>query len=182
MTTQYLGQIEAFAFGFAPKGWAFCAGQLLSIQQNTALFALLGTQFGGDGIRTFGLPDLRGRVAISQGTAPSGSSYVIGEQLGSENVTVLSNSMPTHNHTMNIVNNGTTGGAALPGSTVQLASGFDTHPAPGAATPLYGASSGQQVSMQNLGPAGGSQPHGNMMPYMTVNYCISLIGIFPSRG
>lgn len=184
MSTPYLGQIEAFAFNFAPKGWMMCAGQLLSIQQYTALFSLLGTYYGGNGTTNFQLPDLRGRVAVSQGQAQGGSPYTMGEAVGTENVTLLLNNMPQHTHTMNVVNNGTatTGGAALPSNNVQLASGFDTRPAPGAATPLYGPSSGAQVALENLGSTTGNTPHPNMMPYLTVNYCISLTGIFPSRG
>lgn len=182
MTTQYLGQIEAFAFKFAPKGWAQCNGQLLSIQQNTALFALLGTYYGGNGVTTFALPDLRGRLVLSQGQASGGSFYTIGEQIGTENVSLLYTNMPAHTHSMNIINNGTTNGSATPGGTVQLASGIaQTQPNP-AATLLYAPSNGPQVALENLGPSGGSLPHSNMMPYLAINYCISLTGIFPSRG
>jgi microcystin-dependent protein len=179
MTTQYLGQIEAFAFNFAPKGWAQCNGQLLSIQQNAALFALLGTYYGGNGVTTFQLPDLRGRVAVSQGTSTSGSNYVIGEVLGTENVSLIYTNMPAHTHAMNIVNSGTASGSSVPGNTVQLASGVE----PGVgATPLYAPSSNPQVALENLGLAGGSLPHPNVMPYLTINYCISLTGIFPTQG
>lgn len=178
MTTQYLGQIEAFAFNFAPKGWAQCNGQLLSIQQNAALFALLGTYYGGNGTTTFQLPDLRGRIAVSQGTAPSGTSYTIGELLGTENVTVLVGDMPSHSHAMNVVNN-SGGGTEIPSGSVQLGVASERG---GATTPLYAAASGSLVAMENLGSAGASLPHPNVMPYLTINYCISLTGIFPSRG
>lgn len=181
MSEQYIGQIEAFAFKFPPRGWAQCNGQLLSIQQNQALFALLGTAFGGNGTTTFGLPDLRGRLAVSQGSSPSGQRYVMGEMVGSETVSLLVNEMPAHNHTMNAVNNGTSGSQSVPSGSVQPGSGVakenEANP-----TPLYAAASGPQVVLENLGPAGGSQPHTNMMPYLPINYCIALTGIFPSRG
>lgn len=178
MSTPFLGQIEAFAFNFAPRGWAQCNGQLMSIQQNAALFAVLGTYYGGNGISTFALPDLRGRVGVSWGSAPSGTQYVIGEQVGTENVTVLYAEMPAHTHAMNIVNNGTLNGTGTPSGTVQLGDGIQSE----AAKPLYAPSSGTQVALENLGPSGGSQPHSNIMPYLTINYCIALNGIFPSRG
>lgn len=182
MSDQFLGQIQAFAFQFAPKGWAQCNGQLLPIQQNAALFALLGTAFGGNGMTTFALPDLRSRLAVSQGQSPSGSTYAMGEAVGTENVTVLPAEMPMHTHAMNIVNNGTVGGAPAPSSSVQLASAHVASQSEAAVALLYApAAPAQPVLIENLGPAGGSQPHSNMMPYLTINYCIALQGVFPPR-
>lgn len=177
---QYLGQIEAFAFKYAPRGWAVCAGQTLSIQQYTALFALLGTYYGGNGVNTFQLPDLRSRVAVGQGTAPSGTPYVLGEAVGTETVSLLYNNMPQHTHAMNIVNNGTAGGQGSPSDTLLLGSAYEPTTPP-AAVPLYGPASGQQVALESLGPTTGNLPHNNLMPYLTINYCISLTGIFPTR-
>jgi microcystin-dependent protein len=181
MSEPYLGQIEAFGFSYPPRGWALCQGQMLSIQQNTALFALLGTYYGGNGVSTFQLPDLRGRVAVSQGTAPSGTTYIIGETMGTENVGLLYNNMPLHTHAMNIVNNGTVGGQSVPSGSLQLGSGSEAT-SPVTAALLYAASSGPQVALEGLGPTGGNVPHPNMMPYLAINYCISLSGLFPSRG
>lgn len=178
MSQPYLGQIEAFAFNFAPRGWAMCQGQLMSIQQNAALFALLGTYYGGNGTTTFGLPDLRGRVGVSWGNAPSGTQYAIGEQIGVENVTVLSTEMPAHTHALRAINSGTTPGVQTPGPTVLLASGLDGT----TVKTIYAPSSGTPVVLENLGPAGGNIPHPNVMPYLAINYCIALSGIFPSRG
>ncbi|MDQ6777385.1 MAG: tail fiber protein, partial [Actinomycetota bacterium] len=101
MSEPFLGEVRTFGFNFAPRGWAFCNGQLLPISQNTALFSLLGTQYGGDGIQTFALPDLRGRVGIHQGSGPGLSPYAIGQTGGTETVTLTSNEMPAHNHSVN---------------------------------------------------------------------------------
>ncbi|HUB43528.1 MAG TPA: tail fiber protein [Acetobacteraceae bacterium] len=178
MSTPYLSQIEAFAFGFAPKGWAQCAGQLLPIQQNAALFSLLGTTYGGDGIRTFALPDLRSRFAVGMGQGAGLSNYVQGEQTGTENVTIMMPTMPAGPHTHSIMTNpGTTGGTNVPGGTVVLSSSYKSN---GTKFNIYDTTA-PSVTMGSLTPVGG-QPHGNIMPYLAVNYCIALVGIFPTRG
>lgn len=177
MTQPFLGQIQMFGFNFAPRGWAMCNGQTLSIQQNAALFALLGVQFGGNGTSTFQLPDLRGRVPLSQSP-----NYVIGQMAGSENVTITAATMPQHQH----VFSGTSGNAnqdapdangAVPGTIVNIRGG--------GAQPdnRYGPSTTPQALFgQSLSQAGQSQPHSNIQPYLTITVCIALTGIFPSRN
>jgi microcystin-dependent protein len=172
----FLGMITIFGFNFAPRGWAFCAGQILSIQQNTALFALLGTTYGGNGQTTFGLPDLRSRVAIGMGQGPGFSNYVIGQTGGTENVTLLSQQMPAHTHTMmgsaDAQTVGNVSGSSLGSAARGASSGT-----------IYAPGTTNQVPMGSATtPAGGNQPHPNMQPYLTVNYCIALEGIFPSRN
>lgn len=176
--TPYLGQIEAFAFTYAPQGWAICAGQLLPIAQNQALFALIGTTYGGDGTTTFQLPDLRGRVAIAQGTGPGLSSFPLGQRGGEEQHTLVLSEMAagSHSHAVNAVNNGTSGGTNVPGSGVTIGSAYQ---ATGVPANVYG--SGSPVAMGSLGTSGG-QAHENRMPFLTLTYCIALQGIFPSRN
>lgn len=178
MDEPFLGQIQAVGFGFAPKGWALCQGQLLPIAQNPALFSLLGTTFGGDGRTTFALPDLRGRIPIGSGQGPGLSNYYQGLADGTEQVAVRETQMPAHNHqlqaTMKV--NPTPGDAATP---VQgyLSAGSQKQYGPGPVNDLMQADS---VS-GTLTPSGGSQPHENRQPYLAMNYAIALIGIFPSR-
>jgi len=173
----FIGQIEAFGFNFAPRGWAQCNGQLISISQNPALFSLLGTTYGGDGRTTFGLPDLRGRVAINQGQGPGLSTYVMGQVSGSEGVTLQLPQMPSHNHVATFRGNGEDASSGEPGNkTLGLAS-----------TNIYNANppeSGQTLNAGSIqvGVAGGNMPHNNMQPYLVVNYCIALVGIFPPRS
>lgn len=186
MSSPYLGQIESFPYGFAPKGWQFCAGQLLSIQQNTALFSLLGTTYGGNGVQTFALPDLRGRVAMGQGNGAGLSQRVIGQSFGEANHTLLTTEMPVHTHTLNAAANAlTTNNTSLPATNVALANatglkGTD----PFTLNPYVATPPGPNatMSMAEIGVAGGSQPHNNTMPYLAMQFCISLTGIFPSRG
>jgi microcystin-dependent protein len=179
MGQQYLGQIQPFGFAFAPKGWAFCNGQILSIAQNTALFALLGTTYGGNGTSTFGLPDLRSRVPMHFGTDPNGIIYVQGEMGGVENVALSSNQMPSHNHAFS--------------GTASAAN--ETKPAAGAALAMVHHSGGttpnfyyapdtalQGINAMSLSLVGNGQPHTNVQPCLTINWCIALIGIFPSRN
>ncbi|WP_297089457.1 tail fiber protein [uncultured Draconibacterium sp.] len=176
----FIGQIMMFGGNFAPRGWALCDGQLLSIAQNTALFSILGTMYGGDGRTTFGLPDLRGRVAIHPGTGPGLSTYRQGQKGGVENVTLSVNQIPSHSH-------GGTG-------TIQAASGqpdetspIGTVPAPltngteGYAETASGAMKADGVTL-NIQNTGGSQSHTNVQPYNCVNFIIALQGIFPSRS
>jgi microcystin-dependent protein len=178
----FIGQIQIFAFDFPPRNWALCNGQLLSIASNSSLFSLLGTQYGGDGRVTFGLPDLRGRVPISQGQGPGLSNYVLGERSGSENVTLFTAQMPAHTHIVTTT-------AAQP---CQSAAGNSDAPASGVPATNHGdVKNYSSTSNGNLGaatvnttiaPAGGSQPHPNQPPYLTMNICISLQGLFPSRN
>jgi microcystin-dependent protein len=176
----YIGQIEAFPYTFAPQNWALCAGQLLPIAQNQALFALIGTQFGGDGITTFALPDLQGRLSVGFGNGQGLTPRVIGETGGEEQHALILAEVPgPHSHAINAVVNGVAGGTDVPGSTTLLASGYSTQ----AGTPpvnIYGTG-GAAIPMGTLATAGG-QAHDNRMPFLVLNYCIALAGVFPSRN
>lgn len=167
MSDQFIGQIMPAAFNFAPRYFAQCNGALLPISQNQALFSLLGTTYGGDGIQTFGLPDLRGRTPIGMG-----GSYAIGEKAGVESVSLLASQIPTHTHGVN--------GCNQPAAARSPAAGFFGNTA---STSLY-APSGPQVALNanTVGASGGSQPHPNMQPYSVLNFCIALSGVFPSRN
>lgn len=179
MAEPYISQIEAFPFGYAPKNWALCAGQLLPINQYQALFSLIGTYYGGDGVRNFALPDLRGRVALGFGQGTGLSNYAIGQQGGQEGHTLVVTETPTHTHTINATNNGATGGSNVPGASVTLGSGYATSSGSPAVN-IYSADSAT-IPMGSLGATGG-QAHENRMPYLALNYCIALAGIYPSRN
>ncbi|GAB2573518.1 phage tail protein [Dyella jejuensis] len=168
MATFYLGQVMLTGFPFAQKGFAQCNGQLLPINQNQALFSLLGTQFGGDGIRTFALPDLRGRTPV--GSTATGST--VGQVAGVENVTLLSANMPAHNHVA--MGSTTAGDKSNPTGNLYGGSGSE---------PIY-AASGSSVVLDpvTLANAGGNAPHPNMQPSLVINFNIALTGIFPSRN
>jgi microcystin-dependent protein len=171
MTEPFLGEIRLFPYNFAPRGWAFCQGQILSIAQNTALFSLLGTTYGGNGQTTFALPDLRGRVPVSSGQGPGLSFYTLGEEAGVESVTLSQQQMPQHNHQVQVNNAGSATGrpsGAYPGQT----SGNAYAP----------STDGTTFAPQAISNSGGSQPHENRQPYLALNYCIALEGIFPSRN
>jgi len=171
MTEPYVGEIRIFAGNYAPRGYALCWGQLLSVQQNTALFALLGTQYGGNGTTTFGLPDLRGRAPLGQGQGPGLTPYVMGEQTGSESVSLVSTQMPSHNHTLqtrNIAANHSNANGAM------LAVGKDKVYAPPPSATL--------MSLQSLSIAGTGAPHDNMQPFLAINFIIALVGVFPPRN
>ena len=166
----FIGQLMLVGFNFAPTGWALCQGQLLSIAQNTALFSLLGTTYGGDGVTTFGLPDLRGRVPLGFGQGPGLQNYTQGQQSGTENVTLIASQMPTHSHSVACVNgdpNDSSPANSLPAHVA--AGGYQT----GAAN--------AQMSATMIGAAGGNQPHANMQPYLVLNWIIATQGIYPSR-
>jgi microcystin-dependent protein len=166
----FLGEVRLFGFNFAPIGWASCDGQLMSIAQNTALFSLLGTFYGGNGTSTFALPDLRGRHAIHQGQGNGLSPYTIGEVLGTESVTLNGNEIPPHSHTVQAGTTATTKNPtnSYPGFTGGGSSYTDTPT--GSMNPAM------------IAPAGGGQPFSIINPILVMNYCIALQGIFPSRN
>ena len=176
---EYIGAVKIFAGNYAISGYAFCAGQLLSIQQNQALFALLGTTFGGNGVSNFQLPDLRSRLPIGQGQGPGLTPRTIGEVGGVENVTLLGNNVPSHGHTLNAtLNTGTTnvpGPALIAGNLASTDMGFYVHPSQAGYTP-------ETLNVGTLPTAGGNLPHNNIQPSMGINYIIALQGIFPSRS
>ena len=181
MSEQFLGEIRAFSFPFPPKGWAFCSGQLMAINQNTALFSLLGTQYGGDGIRTFALPNLNGKLAIGFGNSPGGQSYAQGETVGETSHTLIAQEMPAHQHNIAAAANGASNTGNTPGNTVVLGSASTSQ----AGTPpvnIYAANPNTPLATPlGAGPTA-SQPHNNQMPSLAMNYCIATVGIFPSRN
>jgi len=171
MSNPFLGEVRLFGFGFAPQGWALCAGQILPINQNQALFALLGTTYGGNGTSTFALPDLRGRVPNNQGTGPGLSNYSIGQVGGTESETLGVQQMPAHTHAVQASTGDPT--TSQPGGKLLAAVGEGAYAAPpGDAT----------MAATMIASAGGGQPHNNLPPYLTMNWCIALQGIFPSRN
>jgi microcystin-dependent protein len=174
MADPFVAEIRIFPFNFAPKGWAWCDGQLLPISQNTALFSLLGTTYGGDGKSTFALPDLEGRVPMHPGQGPGLSLHDLGETGGSETVTLLESEIPSHSHALSA--------AAVPADGPNPAGALTAAPAsdniytPPAGAPLV------SMAPEALPPAGGDQPHNNLQPYLTFYFCIALQGVFPPRG
>lgn len=175
MSEPFIGEIRMFGGNFPPRGWQLCQGQLLSIAQNTALFSILGTTYGGNGQTTFALPDLRGRFPMQQGQGPGLSPRTLGQQGGSESVTLLSSQMPAHNHTVQA--------SAADGDVVGAADAFLASQSRGASlSPYIGATDGTLMNPAMIGVAGGSQPHDNMPPFTCVNFIIALEGVFPSRN
>lgn len=172
MSAPFVAEIRIFACNFAPTGWALCDGQLMPISQNTALFSLLGTTYGGDGKSTFALPDLQGSSPMHPGQGQGLSDHFLGEMGGSEFVTLLQSEMPIHDHSMN----GATQDPALakavsPNASWALSQGGG----------IYQTTSNAQLAVQALSVAGGGLPHNNMQPYLTLNFCIALQGVFPAR-
>jgi microcystin-dependent protein len=163
MSQPFIGEIRAASFGIVPRGWAYCNGQLLSIAQNQALFSILGTTYGGDGVTTFALPNLQGRVPVGTGNAVQ-----LGEAEGQTSVTLLPTQIPSHTHTF----------------SASSAAGADDpeNRGPAAAKAYAPAGTAAPLSASAVGTTGGSQPHDNMQPYLTVNYIIALTGIYPSRN
>ena len=185
MSEPFLGQIELFAFGFAPRGWALCAGQIMAINQNQALFSLLGTTYGGNGQTTFALPDLRGRVPMGQGNGPGLTPRTLGAAVGEEAHTLSIAETPAHVHTLQAISNPTlANNVDAPGPTVVLAQTTGTDKSGNPITVNIYASDNapnQVLAGAAIGPTGG-QPHANLMPYVTLNACIALQGIFPTRN
>jgi microcystin-dependent protein len=184
MSEPFIGEIRMFAGNFAPRGWAFCDGQLLSIAQNTALFSILGTTYGGNGQTTFALPDLRGRVPVGPGQGPGLSSITPGESSGSESVTLLISNMPAHNHSVQAQLKGTSTPAATgnPSNAVFALSRSISPYANGSANPPLDLDFNSNAVAAQSGVVGGSQPFSIRQPYLGVYYIIALEGIFPSRN
>ena len=174
MSDNFLGEIRAFSFGFAPKGWALCNGQTLPINQNQALFALLGTQYGGNGSTNFQLPNLQGTLPMGIGSVAA----TIGERLGEETHTLTIAEIPAHTHSVNAFT-APQNPTNVPAATVMLAT-VTTDQTGNPSVLVYGATA--NTAMAPLDPVGGSQPHENRMPFLVMNYCIALQGIFPSRN
>jgi microcystin-dependent protein len=172
MTNPFVAEIRIFPFNFPPTGWAFCQGQILPLSQNTALFSLLGTTYGGDGKSNFALPNLQGSIPIQQGQGPGLSLYDLGETGGSDTVTLQQTEMPSHNHAMSAETQvDGNKGAPSPSTTFARSKGGS----------LYQAANNVTMSPNVVAPAGGNQPHNNLMPYLTFNYCIALQGVYPPR-
>lgn len=190
-----MAMICAFGFNYNPNGWALCNGALFSIAENSALFALLGTTFGGNGVQNFGIPDLRGRTMIGMGQAPGLSYYALGQTGGVEMVTLTQNQMPIHTHAMThtlsvapkvstqAATSNVPGDTKVPAALPTLGAGVNTFTVNG-----YNTTSDATLMASNATgnitatPTGSSQPHDNMQPYLTINYCIALYGVFPSRS
>lgn len=170
MSEPFLAEVRIVGFNFAPRGWAFCDGQILPINQNQSLYSLLGTTYGGDGRTSFALPDLRGRTPMHVGSAGTGSFHTLGQKSGEETHTLAGNEMPQHDHVLhgtNVTANSTELGGRLLGATAGL----------------YGPpASLVNMRSDNLPNVGGGQAHENMQPYLAVNFCIALRGLFPSRN
>lgn len=170
MSQPYVGEIRMFGGNFAPVGWLFCSGQYLPISEYETLFQLIGTTYGGDGESTFQLPNLQSRVPVHQGTGSSGVTYILGEQAGTESVTLTTQQLPVHNHAAVgaiVTADQTTLNGAVPANSVTI-------------TPYFPAAPDAPMNAGAIGPAGGSQPHENLQPYLTINFIISMFGIFPS--
>jgi len=181
MSNAFIGEIRLFGGSFAPRGWAFCDGSLLSISNFDVLFALIGTTYGGDGVNTFALPDLRSRVPLSQGQGGGLSNYMMGQAGGVEQVTLDNTQLPAHQHGLNATT--ATGSAMSPGPTVMLATPVEA----GVGTSLYVVPGNSAVdpapmAAQSIGMTGGNQPHSNMMPTQAINYIIATEGLFPNRN
>jgi microcystin-dependent protein len=172
MADPFVAEIRIFPYTFAPKGWAFCDGQILPLSQNTALFSLLGTTYGGDGKSNFALPDLQGRAPMHPGQGPGLSLHDLGETGGSETVTLTDSESPSHSHSLraDAVDLADTNVPSPSASFAQSAGGT-----------LYQASTNSTLAAQALSPLGGSQPHDNMQPYLTLSFNIALQGVFPPR-
>lgn len=174
MSEPFIAEIRIFAGNFAPRSWAFCNGQSLPVAQNTALFSLIGTTYGGDGRTTTALPNLKGRAPMHPGRGPGLTSRRLGQRGGSETVTLSEAQMPNHTHTAEA----STGNA---NSNDPTSNHYLAQPTARGAN-IYQTGTGNQVDLEKLLDTGGSQPHNNMQPFLTLNYIIALVGLYPSRG
>jgi microcystin-dependent protein len=174
MADPFVAEIRIFPFNFAPKGWAFCNGQILPISQNTALFSLLGTTYGGDGKSTFALPNLEGSAPLHPGQGAGLSLYDLGQTGGSDTVTLLQSEMPSHPHTLMASATNSSKPNPIDNSLTRISAN---------ATPFFAPAGAPLVNFADkaLAPAGGDQPHNNLQPYLTLNFCIALQGVFPPR-
>jgi len=172
MADPFVGEIRIVGFNFAPKSWAFCNGQILPISQNTALFSLLGTNYGGNGTSTFALPNLQGGTVMHPGSGPGLSQRFLGETGGSPTVTLLTSQLPNHTHT---VQGAASGGLSAPANTETWGSALRGRPA------AYATASSGSMSAAAIATAGASAAHNNMPPFLVLNFIISLVGVFPSR-
>jgi microcystin-dependent protein len=170
MSDPFVAEIKMVGFNFAPRGWASCDGQLIGIAQNTALFSLLGTNYGGNGQTTFGLPNLQGKAPIHPGQGPGLSLYDLGQTSGSSSITLLQSEIPNHNHSFGAIN--AIGDSNNPAGAV---------PARVIGETPYSNTAPNTALNTTISPSGSNQPHNNMMPYLVVNFCIALQGVFPPR-
>ena len=170
MADPFIGEIRMFGGNFAPLGWAFCAGQLVSIAENEVLFNLIGTTYGGDGQNTFGLPDLRGRVPLHQGTGVGTSGHILGDSGGAESVTLTDEQLPSHSHPL------------FSGNLASLTTPAGNLPANTSIKPLYSPIKNSSLNPEGYRTVGGGQAHENMMPFLSINFIIALFGIFPSQS
>ncbi|MFF2094101.1 phage tail protein [Paenibacillus sp. NPDC058174] len=164
-----------FGGNFAPAGWMFCEGQLLSIAEYETLYNLIGTRYGGDGVSTYALPDLRGRIPVHNGSRPGDSTYTLGENAGSETATLTIQQIPSHSHT--VMSRGEQGNTSNPVNAVPAMSSLAAY-----SNGADSAVSGSAMHASAVGGSGGSQPHDNMMPYLCVSFIISLFGVYPSQN
>ncbi len=174
MSSPFIGEIRIFAGNFAPFDWAFCNGALMSIAENSALYNLIGTTYGGDGVNTFGLPNLQSRFPVHQGQLSGGSNYIIGEITGAESITLNLNQIPPHTHTA-------PASSSTAGTSVAPANGSWASPS---GMKQYAATNATPTAMLQaaIQPAGGNQPHANLPPFLAVNFIIALYGIYPSQN
>lgn len=177
-----IGEIRIFAGNFAPKTWAYCMGQLLSISSNTALFSILGTTYGGDGRTTFGLPDLRGRATVGQGQGPGLSLYTLGEKTGAPTVSLTSGQTPSHNHLNGNLDSSANGPTSTNPAAQYIGSTTRSVPMPQIFAPEQTPTIGMSANATTIDLAGSGQPHNNMQPFLAINYIICMYGIFPPRN
>src|SRR5262245_14048242 len=175
MSNPFLAEIRILPFNFAPKGWAFCDGQLLPISQNTALFSLLGTTYGGDGKSNFALPNMQGNAPMHPGQGPGLSLHDLGETSGSDTVSLLESEIASHSHTL--MGQGALGNRTTPAANAIARTSGSTPFVPSSGNPPL-----VTMAATALAPAGGSQPHNNLQPYLTLNFCIAMQGVFPPRS
>jgi microcystin-dependent protein len=176
MANPFVAEIRIFGFNFAPTGWALCDGQLLPISQNTALFSLIGTFYGGDGKSTFALPNMQGNVPLNQGQSTTGTDYFLGQQSGVDTVTLLQTEMPLHTHQLTGLGAPANRTNPIGNSIARSSAGTPFIPPNNSPAPVIVA-----MAAVTVAPMGNSSPHNNMMPFLTLNFCIAMQGVFPQR-